>query len=242
MTPIEQKFWDALSPIVAGLYRHPVAGMSIDRLHQQFEIDYAAPIIAAPQVTWNRFRTDFTILARRSHRDGGGMFRMIVECDGHEFHSRTKEQAQRDRSRDRYFLAQGVIVMRFTGSELWNNATGCVCEVISCLHHHNALFAPDFGCPSFVSNTICELMEDASVSGTPEHLAMVVGAVADADGVTRASLAVLSQETGITQDDLPELSERLKPYLSMRTVDTYGRIVFRFHRRPLYPIGQAVRS
>lgn len=48
---------------------------------------------------------------------------VAVECDGHEFHERTKEQAQHDRSRDRYFQMQGLTVFRYTGSEIWKTPT-----------------------------------------------------------------------------------------------------------------------
>lgn len=46
----------------------------------------------------------------------------VVECDGHEFHERTKEQAERDRSRDRAVQAMGWRIIRFTGSELYRDA------------------------------------------------------------------------------------------------------------------------
>lgn len=53
----------------------------------------------------------------------------IVECDGHDFHERTKEQAQRDRARDRAFQAAGIPVFRFTGSEIYASPTKCAREV-----------------------------------------------------------------------------------------------------------------
>lgn len=43
---------------------------------------------------------------------------VAVECDGHEYHERTKEQARRDKSRDRKLLSLGFPVLRFTGSEI----------------------------------------------------------------------------------------------------------------------------
>lgn len=231
LTPIEQKFWDAIGPMISDLYQHPVCGLTIDQLHERFGIDYAAQMIIAPQVVWDRFRTDFTILARKQRKDGGGIFQLVIECDGHEFHSQTKEQAKKDRSRDRHFLVRGVPVMRFTGSELWNDAPGCVLEVMNCLMHHRVFVRNDFDSPSFVATTICDLMEDPSVTGSIEHLAMVVGGVADADGVARASPEFIRQETGITPDELPQVSIDLAPYLTMQTIDTFGRVVFRFRRR-----------
>lgn len=55
--------------------------------------------------------------------------RLNVEVDGHEFHERTKEQARRDRSRDRELTADGWTVLRFTGQEVWADALGCVDQI-----------------------------------------------------------------------------------------------------------------
>jgi very-short-patch-repair endonuclease len=55
--------------------------------------------------------------------------KLIVECDGHDFHERTKEQAKRDRSRDRLAQCQGIPILRFTGSEIWNDPLGCGYQV-----------------------------------------------------------------------------------------------------------------
>lgn len=55
--------------------------------------------------------------------------RFCIECDGHEFHERTKEQARRDRARDRWFQAEGFAVLRFTGSEIFADAQKCAAEI-----------------------------------------------------------------------------------------------------------------
>jgi very-short-patch-repair endonuclease len=56
--------------------------------------------------------------------------RMIVECDGHEFHEKTKEQAQRDKERDRKLQSLGFRVYRYTGSELYADAFRCAAEIL----------------------------------------------------------------------------------------------------------------
>lgn len=71
------------------------------------------------------YRVDFIIECGRSM--------LIVECDGHEWHDRTKEQAKNDRNRDRFFLWMGVPVVRFTGSELFADPVYCAKEAISIL-------------------------------------------------------------------------------------------------------------
>lgn len=47
--------------------------------------------------------------------------KLVIECDGHEFHDKTRDQAKRDKSRDRNLLQLGYPVMRFTGSEIHAN-------------------------------------------------------------------------------------------------------------------------
>ncbi len=58
---------------------------------------------------------------------------LAVECDGHHWHDRTKEQARRDRSRDRNLLAGGIPVIRFTGSEIVRDPSACVEDLASVL-------------------------------------------------------------------------------------------------------------
>jgi Protein of unknown function (DUF559) len=43
---------------------------------------------------------------------------VVVECDGHDFHERTVEQASRDRKRDRALLKLDIPVLRFTGTDV----------------------------------------------------------------------------------------------------------------------------
>lgn len=44
--------------------------------------------------------------------------KIVIECDGHDFHEKTKEQAAHDKERDRYFTTSGYKVLRYTGSEI----------------------------------------------------------------------------------------------------------------------------
>jgi len=58
---------------------------------------------------------------------------VLIECDGHDFHERTKEQARADKSRDRRFAALGHRVLRFTGSEIHADNIRCAQEVYGIL-------------------------------------------------------------------------------------------------------------
>jgi len=70
------------------------------------------------------YRVDF-LFERIGPRDTR---RVIVECDGHDWHEKTKEQATSDKARDRYLVAKGFKVLRFTGSELYRDPVCCWAE------------------------------------------------------------------------------------------------------------------
>jgi very-short-patch-repair endonuclease len=74
-----------------------------------------------PQMRIGQYRVDFAILIICTQ----GELRVVVECDGHDFHEKTKEQAAGDKARDRYLNDQGYRVLRFTGSEIWNKPIEC---------------------------------------------------------------------------------------------------------------------
>lgn len=54
---------------------------------------------------------------------------LVVECDGAAYHAATKDQIERDKRRDRFFAAQNISVMRFTGAEINRCARACAAEV-----------------------------------------------------------------------------------------------------------------
>ena len=69
------------------------------------------------------YKVDF-LLELDGHREY-----VAIECDGHEWHERSKEQASSDRARDRALLALGFPTIRFTGSDIFNAAKWCAEEV-----------------------------------------------------------------------------------------------------------------
>lgn len=98
-----------------------------------------------PQFKIDKYRADFRLIYvdhkpdwenKREHN--GQMIpgfktvrsEILIECDGHDFHERTKEQARRDRARDREFQRLGYKVFRFTGSEIFADPIRCANEAI----------------------------------------------------------------------------------------------------------------
>lgn len=105
-SPIEQILWVALVSIIKELNFYPT-------VQTEFELN------------GKRYIADIAIEVPGTIPD----YVCIIECDGHDYHERTKEQAMHDRARDRAFQAAGIPVFRFTGSEIYNNPFGCAGEV-----------------------------------------------------------------------------------------------------------------
>jgi len=84
-----------------------------------------------PQCRFGKYRVDF--LASLILPSDGGIAFGVIECDGHNFHERTKEQAARDRGRDRWFTGIGMPFLRFTGSEIFASPGACARGVLDYL-------------------------------------------------------------------------------------------------------------
>lgn len=101
----------------------------------QNDYDYYR-IVLIPQPTHGGKRLDFVLAQAQRSDDGTGTWHLdalAIECDGHDFHERTKEQASKDRKRDRELQAAGLRVFRFTGSDIWKDPVGCAREAIASL-------------------------------------------------------------------------------------------------------------
>jgi very-short-patch-repair endonuclease len=80
-----------------------------------------------PQAKIGDYRVDFLLLHSKGLEGVGGI---VIECDGHEFHEKTKEQAAKDKARDRDLQERGYKVFRFSGSEIWRDPFACAREVL----------------------------------------------------------------------------------------------------------------
>jgi len=76
----------------------------------------------------NKYRVDFLIPVWYANQ-GGIMF--VIECDGYEFHQKTKEQVENDNKRHRNLQKYGYEVIRFSGSEIWTSPSKCVFDILN---------------------------------------------------------------------------------------------------------------
>lgn len=83
-------------------------------------------IVYETQGAVERYRADFIFSAISDEK----FKRLVVECDGHDYHERTKEQAAHDRGRDRRMQELGYTVFRFTGAEIHRDPIKCARQIV----------------------------------------------------------------------------------------------------------------
>lgn len=93
------------------------------------------------------YRVDFLVRFRFE----GCERSVAVECDGHDYHERTREQAERDKRRDRDLLFAGIPVFHFTGRELHRDPAACAGQVV------------DYAQTALVESIMEELQRNASL-------------------------------------------------------------------------------
>jgi very-short-patch-repair endonuclease len=81
-------------------------------------------ILLIPQYKWKQFRIDFAVV--REVTDEPVLF---IECDGRDYHS-SPEQIARDKIKDGVAARAGITLLRFSGSEIYRFADGCVQRVL----------------------------------------------------------------------------------------------------------------
>jgi very-short-patch-repair endonuclease len=103
-------------------------------IHEFLEYDKDARIKVETQkeikCLKNMYRVDILITVRFQ----GKYHLFAIECDGHDFHEKTKEQARNDRKRERDLMVEGIHVIRFTGSEIYEDPLRCANDVRKIIH------------------------------------------------------------------------------------------------------------
>ncbi len=137
-SPLEREFGTALVELLARWLSPPLRERDRDEWPELIGMmpHWGATLFHQPDIGW--CRPDFMLQSM-----GGAYFPapagyakaaignenvVVIEVDGHDYHERTKEQARRDRSRDRQMMMHGWVPLRFTGSEIYRDASACAVE------------------------------------------------------------------------------------------------------------------
>ncbi len=137
-SPIEERFLVALVAIdeLSGPSSIDFHGHGIHHVVRTSR-ESSSHLVITGQAPVGQYRADFLL--------EWGFFgmeaRVAVELDGHDFHEKTKEQVARGKKRDRFFAAQDLPLLRFSGSEVHKDATACAQEALALLSsaHNKAI-------------------------------------------------------------------------------------------------------
>lgn len=97
-------------------------------LERQYEIE----------ANGNRYIADFAISKDNSYYqeyDVENPLYLIIECDGHEFHEKTKEQVEYRNRRDLDLQMAGYDVLHYSGSQIYNEAINVAKRTILYMHN-----------------------------------------------------------------------------------------------------------
>lgn len=72
----------------------------------------------------HKYRADFEVL------EYGGETKILIEIDGHNFHEKTKEQVAKDKDREYDLKFEGYDVIRYSGSQVYNDPIEYVLKTI----------------------------------------------------------------------------------------------------------------
>jgi very-short-patch-repair endonuclease len=83
-------------------------------------------VVIVPQYVIGPYRLDFMVRCLRLRPSDGAplWFSFAVECDGREFHA-DPDQKESDEERDCRLYRNGVVTLRFSGSEIWRDRYRC---------------------------------------------------------------------------------------------------------------------
>ena len=110
-SPIEQILYMALTVRLFGNY---------------FDIESQKEIIAD---SGKKYFADFAIFNVKD--DNVYDLLLLVECDGHDFHEKTKAQVKRDNEREYDLRMSGYDILHFSGSQIYADPFKCADEILA---------------------------------------------------------------------------------------------------------------
>jgi very-short-patch-repair endonuclease len=126
-SPIEARFAGALMIVASDRYRPGLIRRDFELATHDRVQDQCGGLTIWAQAPLLRYRVDF-LLRWRVGDDCSCLY--AVECDGHDFHSRTRAQVERDKARDNALLALDIPTFRYAGSSIYRDPFGVATDVM----------------------------------------------------------------------------------------------------------------
>lgn len=113
--------------MVAELCESPIERIACLELFSLYESFPVGECKVQPQVIIGKYVVDFLISYELPKTNK--TLEIVIECDGHDFHEKTKEQVARDKERDRFMILEGYTVLRYSGHEICEDPNRIVQDV-----------------------------------------------------------------------------------------------------------------
>lgn len=83
-----------------------------------------------------KYRADFVYFEDKYiNKEYNSGKKIVIECDGYEFHQKTKEQVKNDNEREYDLKMAGYEVLRFSGSQIYNAPMTCAEKIYNYIIH-----------------------------------------------------------------------------------------------------------
>lgn len=91
------------------------------------------------QANGHKYRVDFLIPVAYHTASVNRQMHYVIECDGHDYHEKTKAQVLKNNKRNRDLQSAGYEVVRFSGSEIYKSSHRCVEELMRIIYNNGKI-------------------------------------------------------------------------------------------------------
>lgn len=126
-SPIEQIFLTKFNCELSGIEAELNSFMhwKHEELFKHCNLSIGEPI---PQFKIDNYRVDFMIPITITVKNREIVRKIVIECDGYEYHYSTPEIILKDKKRQKYIEKKGYKVLRFLGKEIVEDIDNCINE------------------------------------------------------------------------------------------------------------------
>lgn len=120
---------DVVPDVFCSEYKSPIEAIFITAFELYIKFNNKEQIFLLPQreicIENKKYIVDFEFEADEYVNQFNTNKKIIIECDGHQFHQKTKEQVTKDNKREYDLKMAGYQVLRFSGSQIYNEPFKC---------------------------------------------------------------------------------------------------------------------
>lgn len=120
---------DIIPDVFCNKYKSPIEAIFITAFELYIKLNNKEQILLLPQreiCTENKkYVVDFEFETDEYVNQFNTNKKVIIECDGHQFHQKTKEQVTKDNKREYDLKMTGYQILRFSGSQIYNEPFKC---------------------------------------------------------------------------------------------------------------------